>query len=297
MCPWLLLARHHLAVAGLAHQEQAASPSPPPPPLLQIYEYPWRASQAGDDDSADDDASSAADVVGSSSGSSSGRRLRYKLYEPLKNRRLEAPPLRPATSQEGTEYLQYPEFSTCTVPLLVFPSWRGNFFHTYKGEALHQSISLNSLGQRGASREPRGASGGRKAAWCRDGMPWCAPRRRQMCVCVGKQNEWPRGLRTHRPAAITPPAFMPRSPPLRTHAHPHAHVPDLSALLYSLLRRTPWRQHAKLVVVTPEGIALTGAEAALLPPLSGLSVQSMADASARLAQGYRPEVGWGCERC
>ncbi|PSC69482.1 hypothetical protein C2E20_6958 [Micractinium conductrix] len=163
----------------------------------KIYEYPWRASQAGDDDSADDDASSAADVVGSSSGSSSGRRLRYKLYEPLKNRRLEAPPLRPATSQEGTEYLQYPEFSTCTVPLLVFPSWRGNFFHTYK---------------------------------------------------------------------------------------------DLSALLYSLLRRTPWRQHAKLVVVTPEGIALTGAEAALLPPLSGLSVQSMADASARLAQGYRPEL-------
>lgn len=58
-----------------------------------------------------------------------------------------------------------------------------------------------------------------------------------------------------------------------------------------MLRRTPWRAHAKLVSVTPEGLPLTQPEAALLPMLSPLSVQTMAEFSSRLPWGYRPEVG------
>ena len=66
-------------------------------------------------------------------------------------------------------------------------------------------------------------------------------------------------------------------------------------MYYSLLRRTPWRRHAKLVVVTPDGLPLTQPEAQLLPTLSTLSVQSLADFSRRLLPGYRPgeEVSGG----
>ncbi len=62
---------------------------------------------------------------------------------------------------------------------------------------------------------------------------------------------------------------------------------DMAAQVYSLLRRTSWRQHIKLVMVTPDGLPLTTAEAALLPPLSGMSVQSMADFSRRLPPGMK----------
>lgn len=67
---------------------------------------------------------------------------------------------------------------------------------------------------------------------------------------------------------------------------------DLSAVVYAVLRRTSWRAHAKLVSVTPEGLPLTQPEAALLPLLSPLSVQTMAEFSSRLPGGYRPEVRW-----
>lgn len=65
---------------------------------------------------------------------------------------------------------------------------------------------------------------------------------------------------------------------------------DMAAQVYSLLRRTPWHRHAKLVMVTPEGLRLTQPESQLLPPLSGLSVQSMADFSRRIAQEGQPEL-------
>lgn len=57
---------------------------------------------------------------------------------------------------------------------------------------------------------------------------------------------------------------------------------DLAAPLHGALRLTPWREHVKLVVVTPQGLAPTQPQAGLLPPLSNLSVQSMADFSRRL---------------
>lgn len=41
--------------------------------------------------------------------------------------------MRPATSEEPTPYLQTPCFSTCTVPVLLYSSWRANFFHIFKG--------------------------------------------------------------------------------------------------------------------------------------------------------------------
>lgn len=65
---------------------------------------------------------------------------------------------------------------------------------------------------------------------------------------------------------------------------PHA---DLSAVYYAMLRRTPWRQHSKLVVVTPDGLPLTQPESQLLPTLSKLSVQSLADFSRRLLPGHQ----------
>lgn len=74
----------------------------------------------------------------------------------------------------------------------------------------------------------------------------------------------------------------------------------MAAQVYSLLRRTPWRHHSKLVMVTPDGLPLTMPEAALLPPLSRLSVQSMADFSRRLPPGLRlgQQVGrLGCCTC
>ncbi len=54
-----------------------------------------------------------------------------------------------------------------------------------------------------------------------------------------------------------------------------------------MLRRTPWRQHAKLVVVTPDGLPLTQPESQLLPTLSKLSVQTLADFSRRLLPGHQ----------
>lgn len=59
-------------------------------------------------------------------------------------------------------------------------------------------------------------------------------------------------------------------------------------MYFSLLRRTPWRHHAKLVVVTPEGLPLTQPESQLLPPLIRLSVQTLADFSRRLPAGFQP---------
>ena len=61
------------------------------------------------------------------------RSLSYKAQEPGRNRRVEAPRTRPVTSAEPRAYLAAPVFSNCTVPLLLVPSWRFNFFHVYRG--------------------------------------------------------------------------------------------------------------------------------------------------------------------
>ncbi|PSC75686.1 LRR repeats and ubiquitin-like domain-containing protein isoform A [Micractinium conductrix] len=86
-----------------------------------------------------------------------------------------------------------------------------------------------------------------------------------------------------------------------------AHVfHDLASYLHALLRRTPWRQRAKLVAVTPDGLALSPPLASLLPALSNLSVQSWADFSRRLPPDYNaatdtqhppPSFEGGEQRC
>ncbi|KAL4451870.1 hypothetical protein ABPG75_007532 [Micractinium tetrahymenae] len=159
----------------------------------KIFEYPWRGSGSS---SAGSDSTDSEEEEDGGSGSSR-RRLRYQVQQPTRTRRIPPLPMRPATAQEPTAYLQDPQFSSCTVPIFLYASWRGNFFHVFK---------------------------------------------------------------------------------------------DLSAVMYAMLRRTPWRAHAKLVSVTPEGLPLTQPEAALLPLLSPLSVQTMADFSSRLAGDYRPEL-------
>lgn len=84
------------------------------------------------------------------------------------NRRVLPPiPTRPASGREPTAYLAAPAFSTCTVPIVVFPIYADNFAHLFH---------------------------------------------------------------------------------------------DVGAFMHSLLRRTRWRQHAKLVMMTPEGLALTQPE-------------------------------------
>lgn len=52
-------------------------------------------------------------------------------------------------------------------------------------------------------------------------------------------------------------------------------------MLYSLLARAPWARHAKLAMVTPEGLAMPAHLPGLLAPLTNLSVETLADFSAR----------------
>ena len=73
-------------------------------------------------------------------------------------------------------------------------------------------------------------------------------------------------------------------------------IAEVASFLHSLLRRTPWRAHARLVAFTPDGLALTQPEAQLLPVLSNLSVTSWADFSRRLPPGYDPQVRQGMWR-
>ena len=68
---------------------------------------------------------------------------------------------------------------------------------------------------------------------------------------------------------------------------------DTGVALYSLLGQTPWRAHAKLVLLTPEGLGLPGFVGPLLAPLTNLSVLSLADFSARLVS-RRGGVGGVC---
>ena len=71
------------------------------------------------------------------------------------------------------------------------------------------------------------------------------------------------------------------------------HLPDLAAeqctQWHTLLQQTSWRHHVKPVVVTPEGLAMPPAQAALMPVLSPLSPATLADFSSRLpAHGFVP---------
>ncbi|KAL4437120.1 hypothetical protein ABPG75_004259 [Micractinium tetrahymenae] len=128
------------------------------------------------------------------------RRVAYETHAPgehFNRRRLLPMPTRPASALEPAPYLANPVFSTCTVPVVVYPIFAENFAHLFH---------------------------------------------------------------------------------------------DVAAFLHSLLRRTPWRAHARLVAFTPNGLALTQPEAQLLPALFNMSVLSWADFSRRLPPGYDPRA-------
>ena len=72
---------------------------------------------------------------------------------------------------------------------------------------------------------------------------------------------------------------------------------DNAAKLLGVLRGTPWARHAKLVLMTAEGLSAPDWNYALLQPLSPLKVETWADFSARLP-GAEPAAagGGGCVR-
>ncbi|KAL4424793.1 hypothetical protein ABPG77_000833 [Micractinium sp. CCAP 211/92] len=128
------------------------------------------------------------------------RRAAYETHAPgehFRRRRLLPMPTRPASALEPTPYLAQPAFSTCTVPVVLYPIFAENFAHLFH---------------------------------------------------------------------------------------------DAASFLHSLLRRTPWRAHARVVAFTPDGLAMTQPEAQLLPVLSNMSVVSWADFSRRLPPDYNPQA-------
>lgn len=59
------------------------------------------------------------------------------------------------------------------------------------------------------------------------------------------------------------------------------------------MQATPWRDHAKLVVVTAEGLRMPDWNADMLQPLLNLKVETLADFSSRLpAQQVRRPQYW-----
>lgn len=60
---------------------------------------------------------------------------------------------------------------------------------------------------------------------------------------------------------------------------------DTGAVLYSALRATAWAEHARLVPVTGEGLALWSLNQAVWQPLSHMRVDAWADFSTRLKDG------------
>lgn len=72
---------------------------------------------------------------------------------------------------------------------------------------------------------------------------------------------------------------------------------DNGAVLFSALRLTAWAQHARLVPVTGEGLALSGLNQALWQPLSRMLVDSWAEFSSRLRDGEVRQAACCGGRC
>ena len=68
-------------------------------------------------------------------------------------------------------------------------------------------------------------------------------------------------------------------------ANPPPHAADSAAQLYPGLQATPWRRHIKLVVQTPEGLAMSDMVQVLLGSLTNMSTETLADFSSRLPEG------------
>jgi hypothetical protein len=70
---------------------------------------------------------------------------------------------------------------------------------------------------------------------------------------------------------------------------------DNAARLYGALKETPWAAHAKLVLMTPEGLAPPSFSFDLMRPLTGLEIETWADFTTRLPSqkvgGWAGEMG------
>ena len=74
---------------------------------------------------------------------------------------------------------------------------------------------------------------------------------------------------------------------------PPPHAADSAAQLYPGLQATPWRRHIKLVVQTPEGLAMSDMVQVLLGSLTNMSTETLADFSSRLPEGSGGVGGGG----
>lgn len=144
------------------------------------------------------------------------------------------PRMRPVSSMEPRPYLQRPTFSNCTVPVVWIPQWQNNMGHVLRGERGGSVLLVAAL------HVPDQGS-------CTLAEPILPP----ASDCS--------------PTAH-PPSCCPTAQPPPTAA-------DSAAQLWPALQATPWRQHIKLVVQTPDGLAMSsmvGGTAA--HPLGAVSV-------------------------
>eukprot|EP00887_Chlorella_sp_A99_P001146 scaffold14.g1146.t1 len=79
----------------------------------RVFRFPWCSRKHGC-------------FAGAGDGAAPARGGKYTAYTPG---RLAPLPVRPASSLEPVGYLRHPAFSTCTVPVLLYPIWPNNFAH------------------------------------------------------------------------------------------------------------------------------------------------------------------------
>ena len=71
---------------------------------------------------------------------------------------------------------------------------------------------------------------------------------------------------------------------------------DNAARLYTALEQTTWgAQHAKLVVMTSDGLAAPALDYDILQPITPLAVETWADFSARLPHSRQVGLGGGAD--
>lgn len=91
----------------------------------------------------------------------------------------------------------------------------------------------------------------------------------------------------HEPRGyLADPSFSSCTVPLVWYSHyltnPSHMLRDNAALLFGALKETPWAAHAKVVLMTPEGLGAPGFATDAMQPLSELAVETWAELGSRL---------------
>jgi hypothetical protein len=177
---------------------------------------------------------------------------------------LPPPPLRPASSEEPRSYLQDPAFSSCTIPIIFPPRSDHNFHHTFYGAA-----------RRLATCAPPGVLA----------APCFAPNVAVLLLGGSQQGRQQARLLDAEQQLWVFTAVIPTVPHADIGGAPPPPADDASGL-YPALLATPWRQHVKLVAHTGDGLSVYPILSSVVQQLSNLSFQSLADAGARLPEGW-----------